>query len=264
MDRPGVSLLVSIAVHVVVVGGIALALLFGPARTALPMPDSVPVSIVSETLTVEAGPADAPTEDAEVASDSATAPPPTAPEPPPPVEVPVPSPRPPEKAPAPRPNAQPKRNPPPSQPPPANKGPARPPADELCLTCIAGERTNSRQPNNPNRQPPAGQQGRGNAPRAIGRASLQALAAQVTPHWAVNCNQPGADNLTINVRVTLDENGRIVGAPRAIQSSREPVWRAASESVLRAIRAAAPFDMPSGYEQQEIPFEFRTATMCSR
>lgn len=264
MERPGVSLVASIVVHVVVVGGVALALFFGPVRKSLPMVDAVPVSIVSETLTVEAGPADAPNEDAEVASDSATAPPPTAPEPPPPVEVPVPSPRPPVKPPAQRPNAPPRPTPPPSQPPPTKKGPTRPPADELCLTCIAGERSNQRQPTRPNAGPPAGQQGRGTAPRAIGRASLQALAAQVTPHWAVNCNQPGADDLTINVRVTLDPNGRIVGAPRAIQSSREPVWRAASESVLRAIRAAAPFDMPSGYEQQEIPFEFRTATMCSR
>ena len=39
-------------------------------------------------------------------------------------------------------------------------------------------------------------------------------------------------------------------------------WRAAADSVLRAMHAAAPFNMPAGYEQQELAFSFRTASMC--
>ena len=64
------------------------------------------------------------------------------------------------------------------------------------------------------------------------------------------------------VRVTLDQRGAIVGSPRLTQSRGDPVWRAAADGVLRAMRAAAPFDMPSDYQQQEIAFSFRTATMC--
>jgi len=34
------------------------------------------------------------------------------------------------------------------------------------------------------------------------------------------------------------------------------------EAVLRGIRAAAPFDMPAGYEEQDITFGFDSATLC--
>mgnify|MGYP002336138728 CR=1 FL=1 len=256
MERPGSSLLASIAVHAAVVLAVAGYGLLGFTREPLNVETAVPVSIVSDTI-IEAAAADNPSEEL-VTEDAATAPVvPTPPEPVPPEPVPPPP------TPAPVKKAMPPRPTPPRATPPPRPQPPRPPPprreESLDLDALAGP---PRPGPRPGPRPPTGQQGQGSAPRAVGRASLQALAGQVTPHWNVNCDQPGSDDLTIAVRVTLDERGGIVGSPRLAQSRSDPVWRAAADSVLRAIRAAAPFDMPSGYEQQELPFSFRTATMC--
>lgn len=114
----------------------------------------------------------------------------------------------------------------------------------------------------PNRgRPSAGQTGTGTAPQATG-PQLAALARQVTPHWNLNCEMPGADALTIRVRVRLTSDGRVQGNPALDQPRNDPVWRAAADGMLRAIRAAAPFDVPTGFEAQEVPFRFETANMC--
>lgn len=263
MDRPGAALVGSIVVHAAVVGVMALGLLTWSEREPLDMTTAVPVSIVSETMVIEAAAPDNPSEEL-VTEDAATAPVESPPEPVPPEPTPTPpKPRPdptPPRRPAPVPEkTQPRPTPPRPRPTPPRPQPAPPREQGLDLDALAGP---PRPSTRPGQRPATGQQGRGSAPQAVGRASLQALAAQVTPHWTVNCDLPGADDLTIGVRVTLDESGRIVGSPRLTQSRSDPAWRAASDGVVRAIRAAAPFDMPSGYEQQEIPFSFRTATMC--
>ncbi len=258
MERPGSALVASIAVHAAVVLGVMGYGLLGFTREPLRTEMAVPVSIISDTI-IEAAAADNP-DDELVTEDAATAP--VAPSPPEPVP---PEPAPPLPTPAPVKKATPPRPTPPRSTPPPRPQPPRPTPprreETLDLDSLAGP---PRPGPRPGPRPPTGQQGQGSAPRAVGRASLQALAGQVTPHWNVNCDQPGSDDLTIGVRVTLDERGGIVGAPRLAQSRSDPVWRAAADSVLRAIRAAAPFDMPSGYEQQELPFSFRTAVMCGR
>lgn len=267
MERPGSALLASIVVHAAVVAGVIAFGLLTPARAPMKIERAVPVSIVSDTVIVEAAAADNPSEEL-VTDDAATAPvEPTPPVPIPPEPVPpAPRPRPtpvPTPAPAPVKKATPPRPTPPRATPPPRPQPPRPTPprreETLDLDALAGP---PRPSNRPGTRPATGQQGQGSAPRAVGRASLQALAGQVTPHWNVNCDQPGSDDLTIGVRVTLNERGGIVGAPRLTQTRNDPVWRAAADGVLRAIRAAAPFDMPSGYEQQELPFSFRTAAMC--
>lgn len=237
------------------------AALFAPRSEPRPLVNAVPVSIVSETLIIEAAAADNPSEEL-VTEDATTAPVAPPPEPVPTEPVPpTPTPTPARTAPAPRPTPTP--TPPrtrPTPPRPAAPRPTPPRREEtLDLDALAGP---ARPATRPGTRPATGQQGRGSAPRAVGRGDLQALAAQITPHWNLNCDLPGADDLTIGVRVTLSESGRIVGSPRLTQSRADPVWRAASDGVVRAIRAAAPFDMPADYEQQEIPFSFRTATQC--
>lgn len=260
MERPGSALLASILVHAAVVLGVIGFGMLGLTRPPMKMETAVPVSIISETI-IEAAAADNPSEDL-VTEDAATAPvappppEPVPPEPVPPPPTPVPvkkAPPPPLPAPAPVKKAAPAPAPPPPTPPRRE--------ETLDLDALAGP---PRPATRPGTQAPTGQTGRGAAPQAIGRASLQALAGQVTPHWDVNCDIPGGDDLTIGVRVTLDARGRIVGSPRLTQPRSEPGWRAAADSVLRAIHAAAPFDMPADYEQQELPFSFRTASMCGR
>lgn len=275
MERPGSALVASILVHAAVILGVIGFGLLGHSRPPVRMEMAVPVSIISET-TVEAAAPDNPaeeliTEDAATAPTLLTPPEPAPPEPAPPQPAPPvpPVPTPPVRkaptpapAPTPRPTPAPPRTEPTPRPTPAPPRPApTPPRREevLDLDALAGP---PRPATRPGTQAATGQAGRGAAPRAVGRASLQALAGQVTPHWDVNCDIPGGDDLTIGVRVTLDARGRIVGNPRLTQPRSEPGWRAAADSVLRAIHAAAPFDMPAGYEQQELPFSFRTASMC--
>lgn len=263
MERPGSSLAASIAVHAAVILGVLGYGLLGPARPPMKVEMSVPVSIISDTI-IEAAAPDNPDEEL-VTEEAATAPvAPTPPEPVPPEPVP-PKPVPPLPTPAPVKKATPPRPTPPRATPPPRPQPPRPAPprreETLDLDALAGP---PRPGPRPGPRPPTGQQGQGAAPRAVGRASLQALAGQVTPYWNVSCDLPGSDDLSIGVRVTLDERGGIVGSPRLAQTRSDPVWRAAADSVLRAIRAAAPFDMPTGYEQQELPFSFRTAAMCGR
>ena len=251
MERPGSALVASILVHAVVVLGVIGFGLLGHTRPPLTMEMAVPVSIVSETV-VEAAAADNPDEEL-VTEDAATAPvEPTPPEPVPPEPVP-PEPVPPLPTPAPVKKATP---PPPvkkATPPPPTPRPTPPRREEsLDLDALAGP---PRPGPRPGPRPPTGQQGQGSAPRAVGRASLQALGAQVRP--TLNCDLPGADSMLIRVVVRLSPQGRIIGTPR-LQGSRSPT----AERVVQAIQAAQPFDMPSGYEEQDIPFVFNTATWC--
>ncbi|RZJ28518.1 MAG: hypothetical protein EON85_08795, partial [Brevundimonas sp.] len=113
-------------------------------------------------------------------------------------------------------------------------------------------------PNRDRRPPATGGGATGNAPRTLGQASLQSLIGQIYDNWDVPCDLPGGRDAVIPVRVTLDERGRLVGPARATHSN-----RAIADGVERAIRATSPFQMPSGYEQQEITFSFRTANMCA-
>lgn len=253
-----------------------------------PLVNSVPVSIVSD-IEIAAAPADNPQPEPSL-EDGATAPVETPPEPVPPEPTPVPpqpaprptppaprpTPRPPEKAPAPRPTPTPAPTPRPTPPRPAptppekaaprptpprpNPTPPRPaprPAPGLDLDALAGPPRQT-----PNRGRPApGQQGAGTASRATG-PQLAALGGQVTPNWNLNCDMPGMDELVIRVTVRLSADGDIIGSPRLQDTRSDPTWRAASEAMLRALRATSPFTVPAGFQAQEVPFRFETARQC--
>lgn len=268
MQRPSPAILGSLALHA---GVAALALISWPRQEPRPIPSSVPVTIVSE-MTVAAAAPDNPSEEL-IEDDAATAPVPSEPEPqpepepaPPPLRpAPTPAPRPPEKAPTPRPTPQPtppKKAEPARPTPPRPTPPATPPRRNeptLDLDALSGPTRPSR---NPGRQAPTGQTGSGAAPQAIGRADLQALARQISPHWNPPCDLPGGADLTLSVRARLGENGRVIGTPTIVQRRSDATWRVASDGIMRAIAIAAPFDMPAGYEEQEVTFTFQTATFC--
>lgn len=273
MERPGASLVGSIVVHGAVVGAVVASMLFGATREPMKVVTAVPVSIVSETVVIEAAAADNPseeivTEDATTAPVTAppepvppeptpTPPRPTPPRPTPPSPTPTPAPTPPRPTPRPTPPEKAAPTPPRTTPPrtPPARPPAQPPREQgLDLDAIAGPpRTATR----PGTRPQTGQQGRGEAPRAVGRGDLQALATQIYANWDLPCDLPGGRDAVISATVTLDERGRVVGPIRAQHSN-----RAIADGVERAIRATSPFDMPAGYEQQELRFSFRTEPMC--
>ena len=126
MERPGTSLLASIAVHAAVVLAVVGYGLLGFTREPLNVESAVPVSIISETV-IEAAAPDNPddeliTEEAATAPVAPTPPEPVPPEPVPPTPAPVPvkkatpaRPVPPRATPPPRPQQRtPRRAPPPA------------------------------------------------------------------------------------------------------------------------------------------------------
>lgn len=245
----------AVGLHVAVAGLLLLSGLQKP-KEIQPLVNSVPVSIVSDQIIEAAAPdnpMETPTED-----DGATAPPPEVTEPTPPAPQPTPpptpAPRPAEKAPAK------KAEPTPPRPAPTPPRPA-PRRDEpsLDLDALAGPP----RPNPRPRPPAAGQQGRGTAPQATG-PQITAIFNQVYSHWNVfiACNMPGGDQLRIQVDVSLSPTGRITAGPTLVNPRSDPVYRAASDEAIRALRAAAPFDVPEGFEGGAYRPTFNTERAC--
>lgn len=265
MRRPGIATIGSIGLHAAVV---ALALIPWPRKDPPVMVSSVPVSIVSSEVAA-AAPADNPSDEQvdvealealqELLETEAEMEPipelPTPPQPSPP------EPAPPEKADTRRPNPAP--TPRPSPTPPEKARPQQQPRPSqnrpdpgLDLDALAESRPR------PQRQRPTGQSGSGSAPRATG-SQIADLGGQVTRHWILNCDLEGMRDLSIPVRVTITASGRISSGPTVTDQRPGATWRTASEAMLRAVRAAEPFDVPDGFQTQEINFRFRADQACA-
>lgn len=260
MLRRVLSVAASVLVHA---GALALALLMMLFRPEPPevMIGSVPVTVVSE-IQRQAAPTPAPAEEVfdEVTPDAVEAPeaetPEPAPEPAPTPPRPQ-QPRPTPPRPTPTPSTRPERPQPRPQPP----APPRRETAELNLDDLAGG--GQRPPTRPARPGrPATESGAGDAPVATGQ-QVALFGRQVIPHWNLTfCEMAGGDALSIRMRLTIDARGRITDGPTLISPQSGPVWRVASESALRAVRAAAPFEVPDGYQSSSVTFRFETADAC--
>lgn len=289
MRRPSPAILGSLALHA---GVVALAFLMVSHKTdedETPLVASVPVTIVSEEV-IQAAPADNPQPEPSP-DDAATAPvqqpdpvPPT-PEPTPPQPQPRPTPTPPRPTPprpAPTPTPTPRPTPTPTpprptprpQPPtpapptkaqptprPATPAPARPAPQRtepsLDLDALAGPT----RPTNNRGRPATGQQGAGAASQATG-PQITAIFNQVYPNWILPCDIPGADQLRIQVELTLSADGRITRGPSLINAQSSNVYRAAADGALRALRQTAPFDVPQGFPGGVYRPTFNTERAC--
>ncbi|ANU07303.1 cell envelope integrity protein TolA [Paraurantiacibacter namhicola] len=86
-------------------------------------------------------------------------------------------------------------------------------------------------------------------------ASLNAaIGRQIKPHWSAP-QGPDAEKLVTIVRFRLDKNGRLSGNPSCVdQSGVTPSNSAQSdlhcERAIRAVRLAAPFDLPEEFYDQ--------------
>jgi len=255
LERPGSSLAASIAVHAAVILGVLGYGLLGYTRAPMNVETAVPVSIVSDTV-IEAAAADNPddelvTEDAATAPVAETPPEPAPPEPAPPRPTPTPAPV--KKATPPRPTP-PRPTPPRPQPP----RPTPPREPTLDLDALAGP---PRPGPRPGPRPPTGQSGVGAASQATG-PQITAIFNQVYPNWILPCDIPGANALRIQMDVTLDEQGRITAGPTLIGARSDPVYRAAADGAVRAIRQTAPFDVPTGFPGGRFRPTFITERAC--
>ncbi len=260
MPRQAASILFTVVLHAIV---LALALWMLSRRE--PPPEirigSVPVTIVSDVIR-EAAPTPAPAEElfdevtpdaSEISEAEAPETPAAQPTPTPPTTTPPRQPTTPQRpqTPAQRPPQTPQRPPtPPSQ-------PTRPQRDSLDLDNLSG---GSGPPRRPGR--PATESGSGDAPAATG-PQVALFGRQVIPHWNLTfCEMAGGDDLSIRMTLTIDGRGRITEGPTLVSPQSGSVFRAASESALRAVRAAAPFDVPDGYQTSSVTFRFETETAC--
>ncbi len=75
---------------------------------------------------------------------------------------------------------------------------------------------------------------------------IDAFRAQMRRCWSPPSGARGAENLIVNVRLSLSPEGAILAGPVVAnrQQLGDPFFRAAAESVLRAIRRCQPFVMP--------------------
>lgn len=276
LRRPSPAVLGSIALHL---GVASLALISFPRSEPRPLPSSVPVSIVSDIEIAAAAP-DNPQEELSP-DDGATAPPPPEPEvtppppeptppaptPPPPAPrpTPTPTPRPPEKK-APTPAPTPPRPAPPTPAPPTKSQPTPPrPApprreESLDLDALAGPP----RPTGTTGRPAAGQQGAGQASQATG-PQIAAMFNKVYETWNVFivCDMEGARDMRIQVDVTLSADGRITRGPTLVNARSGPVYRAAADEAIRALRAAAPFDAPRGFTGGDFRPTFNIQRACA-
>jgi len=256
MANGGPSFLGSVLLHAGVIG---LALIAWPKEADAPreMMGSVPVSIVSDVTVLAAAP-DNPADEliTEDGSASPEAPAEVLPEP---VTETPPTPRPdPAPRPTPRPQPEQPRTPPRQQPSPPQR--PTPPREEPGLNL--GELSERPQRGNTRGRPSTGDSGAGQAPRAMGRADLQSVGAQVTPHWNPPCHLPGIEDVSLSVQVRMSEDGRLIGSPRVRNPRSDATGRAASDSILRAIRIPPRYRMPAGYEEQDFILTFPLEQAC--
>jgi len=230
-SHPSPAILGALLLHA---GVAAMFLIRWPESEAeiLPTVSSVPVSIVSSEV-VEAAAPDNPSEEL-VTDEAATAPVEAPPEPTPPRPTPTATP--------PRP-APPRPTPPRTAPTPPRPAPPSRTEPSLDLDSLAGPR---RPAPTPGPRAPTGQQGAGRAPQATG-PQLTAIFNQVYPNWTLPCDIPGANQLRIEMDVTLSADGRITAGPTLRNPRSDSVYRAAADQALRAIRQTAPFDVPAGF-----------------
>lgn len=259
MERPGPALIGSVLVHGGAIAAVLAASLFAPTVDPRPVINAVPVSIVSDVV-IEAAAADNPSEEL-VTEDATTAPVAPPPEPvpappePKPVPPPLPTPTPVKKATPPRPTP-PRAQPTPPRPAPPRPAPRR--EETLDLDALAGP---PRPATRPGTRPATGQQGQGSAPQATG-PQVTAIFNQVYPNWVLPCDIPGARDLRIQMDVTIDRNGRITSGPTLIGARNDPVWRAAADAAVRALRQTAPFDVPAGFPGVSARPTFNTERAC--
>ena len=94
---------------------------------------------------------------------------------------------------------------------------------------------------------------RGAGERRGNTASLQAaMRAQIEPCWVPVSDLPPEHQIIVTVRVMLDRDGTIIGAPELVRPSARPVGRSgiAVDRALRAVRKCAAYRLPADdYEE---------------
>ena len=264
-----IGVVVAIALHAGLVAWLALA----PSRSTFqPPPERMTVSLSEEVAPEATSPeplAQAAPETAPTLGEAAPEPEPlpvvTPPEPAPRVVAsPLPRPAPPVARPVPRPVAKPAARP-------SAKPSAKPAAKPSAKASAPADARTRRRPD-----APAGASRVGNdflrgipggeargaaqsppAPRAgpqVAASLRQAISRELKPHW-VAPQGAEADLLSTKLKVTLNRDGSLAGTPQFVSQTGQTDANKAQqarhiEQAIRAVRLAAPFDLPEAYYDQ--------------
>ncbi len=204
-------------------------------------------------------------------------PPKPAPEPPKPAPPPPPQPPKPEPAPAPVPEkkveAPPPPKPAPPRPEPPKAEPPKPAFDPNKISALLDLRAKQSAQQAPNQPAPqqatpqrqAAPQG-GALDQPMSMSEIDAIRRQIEQCWSPPVGARDAADLVVRVRVLLNPDGSLRQQPELLDRSRlsDPFWRAAADSVTRAINRCSPLQgLPAAkYERwRDIEFTFNPKDM---
>jgi outer membrane biosynthesis protein TonB len=87
----------------------------------------------------------------------------------------------------------------------------------------------------------------------------ESIRQQIYPHWSVPGGITGAENLVVELRITLQEDGTVTNIQILDQArcQTDPQYRAAAESARRAVRIASPLKIPANRVDLLRSFRFR-------
>jgi hypothetical protein len=98
---------------------------------------------------------------------------------------------------------------------------------------------------------------------AVSRSDVDAIGQHIARFWSVPLGAQGAENLTVELHVLLAPDGTVrqVSIEDQARYRSDPVFRAAADSAMRAVRQASPLPLPAGRAEQFrdiiIPFDPR-------
>ncbi|ESQ83524.1 hypothetical protein AEAC466_12675 [Asticcacaulis sp. AC466] len=291
MKKFGPSLLMSLVLHA------ALVLLAFITWTHTPKPlvvNSVPVQIISDMPSRQM--AEAPVDELAVKTPAPVpqpepVPPKPTPAPPQPVPEPIkpvakptptpakptptppkPTPQPPKPTPAPpdknglkKVEPAPAKTPPQKQP--AKPAPKKAPADDLLsrLAATPSQAPTKRQAQ-ASTQKTTGLSAQGSGPADAGlKAEVSALTSRLNKLWLLNCDVPGSDQVSPEIRFTLSPNGRVTDGPTWVNKRNDPVWQAGANLAMAAVNKGQPnafLGLPEGLYNRPIKITFNAQAAC--
>jgi hypothetical protein len=112
---------------------------------------------------------------------------------------------------------------------------------------------------------PASLDAAANVPK-LSRSEMQALFTQVRACWAPPIGVDEAKDLVVVIRFAHNRDGTLSGEPSVINKGSTPLFHAAAESAIRAVRRCQPFRLPnSKYEAwRDIEISFDSSVTFRR
>ncbi len=104
------------------------------------------------------------------------------------------------------------------------------------------------------------------AGKGLSVSAMAGLADELQRRWNPNCEVEGGRDVRIRVTFTVGFGGQLTGRVEAggLESSTNPVVRAAAERAIRAVHQSAPFStLPRDFIGQAVVVNFNAREACS-